>query len=191
MLKMRTILITLILISEFTALSGQQSKSLIPDTAVCNIVINDHVSTERILGKNIWDKLFESKGHLPRIEVLNKDRTQLLRLIFHYGGAKNSVDEFEIIKIDSLYKIPQKAIVLSCRGFVSGKKISLGMNRNEVTKILGVGYKLSSKDGMEQLYYSLDSKSGFVKRYNQFEYYIKCVFKDGVLIKYSFGFVEV
>ncbi|WP_217604408.1 hypothetical protein [Chitinophaga sp. GbtcB8] len=168
------------------AASGQQY--LKPDTAVNKININDYESTELVLGKNSWSKQFEQAGSLPRIEVVNKTGTQILRLFFHYGGSKNSVDEFEIINIDSAYKIPKQAIHLKDGQFITSNKICLGISKEDLVKKLGNSYKSSISGEVERLVYTADSKSDFVRRYNQHGYYIRCVFKDDVLIKYSFGF---
>jgi hypothetical protein len=189
--KMKILLIFLSLLFVFTFSKGQQHKSFIPDTMVIQIKINDIGTTEAILGKNIWQCLFESKGNLPRIELINKTKNQSLRLIFHYGGSKNSVDEFEILKIDSFYKIPTQAKVLKIDTFVTGNGIKLGISKDEIVRILGNNYKSNAKGKIEELLYTLDSKAAFVKRYNQFEYYIRCLFKNGILVKYSFGFVDI
>lgn len=188
---MRTILFLLSLTFASTFSNGQQRKSFIPDTTVNQIKISDYRSTERILGKDVWKKLFESKGNLPRIEVVNNTKTESLRLIFHYGGSKNSADEFEIVKIEKSYKIPTQATILKVDTFITGNKIRLGMSKDEVVNILGSGYKFNVKGETEELLYILNNKSRFVKRYNQFEYYIRCFFKDGVLLKYSFGFTAI
>lgn len=170
---------------------GQQNERLKPDTAVNNININDYKSTELLLGKNIWNKQFEHTGSLPRIEIVNKTKTQILRLFFHYGGSKNSVDEFEIMSIDSAYKIPKKAIYLKDERFITSNKICLGISKKDLVNKLGNSYKSSISGSIERLVYTIDDKSNFVKRYNQYRYYIKCTFKNDILIKYSFGFESV
>jgi hypothetical protein len=90
------------------------------------------------------------------------------------------VDEFEIRKIDKSYKIPTQARILEVDTFITGNKIRLGMSKEEVVKILGDGYKSNAKGKTEELLYTLNNKSEFVKRYNQFEYYIRCFFEGGV-----------
>jgi len=180
-------LISSLLLLTVTA-SGQQHEGLKPDTAVNNININDYESTERVLGKNSWSKQFEQAGSLPRIEAVNKTGTQILRLFFHYGGSKNSVDEFELMSVDSAYKIPKQAIHLKDEQFITSNKISLGISKGDLVKKLGNSYKSSVSGNVERLVYTVDSKSNFVRRYNQHMYYIRCVFKGDTLIKYAFGF---
>ncbi|WP_142687372.1 hypothetical protein [Chitinophaga polysaccharea] len=184
----KILIITIILLLSTRYVNGQQPVRLIPDTAVNGIRLNDYVSTEKVLGKNIWNKLFEQGKSLPRIELVNKSKTQALRLFFHYGGSKNAVDEFEILLIDSTYKAPKQVVVLPAEVFVSSRKIRLGISREEVVKILGNNCKTHANGSTEQLTYAMNEKAGFVKRYNQFGYYIKCIFSKGILVKYAFGF---
>jgi hypothetical protein len=185
---MKNILIILVLVLSAQHSNGQQPARLVPDTAVNGIRLDDYNTTEKVLGKNIWNKQFEQAGSLPRIELVNKSKTQALRLFFHYGGSKNAVDEFEILCIDSTYKTPKQAVLIKDELFVTSRKIRLGITREEIVKILGNNYKTNTTGNTERLVYVLDQKSGFVKRYNQYQYYIKCILNKGVVVKYAFGF---
>src|SRR5258708_18432 len=167
-------------------------KSIIPDTSVNGIKLNDPASTEKVLGPKVWEKHFEAGGLLPRIEIVNHDRTQVLRLLFHYGGSKNSVDEFEILAIDKSYKLPTQVIVMDVDRFLESRSIALLIKKESVIKAIGNKYKvLKGMADYEQLYFEIDNSSDFVKRHNEYKYYIKCSFKNGSLIKYSFGFQSV
>lgn len=171
-----------------------QGASIVPDTAVNKIKLADRTSTEKVLGSAIWSKHFEAGGFLPRIEIVNKDRTQVLRLLFDYGGAKNSVDEFELAAIDKSYKLPAKAVVLDVPGFTTSRKIALGMAKAEVVKIFGGAgaFKMvSNKGGIEEVLLEIDETTDFVKRYNEYKYFVRCRFRQGILVKYSFGFEPV
>ncbi|HMI63784.1 MAG TPA: hypothetical protein VK518_22870 [Puia sp.] len=169
-----------------------QGRAIIPDTSVSKIKLGDHASTEKVLGARIWDKCFEAGGILPRIEIVNRDTTQVLRLLFHYGGSRNSVDEFELLTIDKGYKLPRKAAKMDVVGFVTSKNIRLGMSRESIVKAIGNKFKIvSNKGGGEEIYFELDESNQFVKRYNEDTYYIRCRFRNGVLVRYSFGFEYV
>ncbi|MEI3800488.1 hypothetical protein SAMN05660461_6406 [Chitinophaga ginsengisegetis] len=185
---MKNILIIAVLVLSIQYSNAQQRVRFVPDTAVNSIHLNDYSTTEKVLGKNIWNKQFEQAKSLPRIELVNKSKTQALRLFFHYGGSKNAVDEFEILCIDSTYKMPKQTVLISDELFVTSRKIRLGITREEIVKILGDNYKTATAGDTEGLAYVLDQKSGFVKRYNQYRYYIKCTLNKGVLVKYAFGF---
>jgi hypothetical protein len=161
----------------------------IPDTSVNKIELSDYRSTERVLGDSVWGKKFESDGLFPRIELINRARTQVLRLFFHYGGSKNSVDEFEMLDIDRHYKMPEYAIALDIDSFKTSRRIVLDIRKDSLINILGNGCKaFRKKSGYEELYYEVVSPSNLLKRYKQYKYYVKCVLKKGRLIKYSFGF---
>lgn len=47
---------------------------------------------------------------MPRIEVINRDSTQALRLLVEYGGTMNSLNQFQIVAVDKHYKFPRKAV---------------------------------------------------------------------------------
>lgn len=170
-----------------------QVSGVAPDTSVNNIKLGDRASTERVLGgAKVWEKHFEAGSILPRIEVVNRDTTQVLRLLFHYGGSKNSVDEFELRTIDKTYRLPAKTIKLEVSTFVTSRKISLGMRRDSVLKAIGDKFKvLSNKGGVEEIIFELDETSPLVIRHNEAAYYIRCRFKNGKLDRYSFGFEAV
>jgi hypothetical protein len=178
----------IIFITQFT-FGQQKSVSFIPDTSVNNIKLNDYVSTEKVLGAKAWEKNFEANNLFPRIEIVNQNKKQILRLLFHYGGSKNSVDEFEILAIDKSYKFPKQTIAMSTRSFKTSRDITLFTKKSKVIKMLGSKYKVLNKRGdYEQVHFEIGNPSNFLKRYNQYKYYISCTFKKGFLIKYSFGF---
>jgi hypothetical protein len=169
---------------------GQQ-KRMIPDTAVNAIRLGEYASTEKVLGARLWDKHFEAGGMLPRIELVNHDKTQVLRLLFHYGGSRNSVDEFELLTIDKTYKLPAKVVRMDVAGFVTSRKIALGVSKDSVMKVFGNIFKTISMGRVEVVFFEMDESTAFVKRHNEYMYYIKCSFRNGRLIKYSFGFESV
>ncbi len=163
------------------------------DTAVYNIKLANYASTVQALGNNCWRYCFEQNNSLPRIELVNRHTMQVLRLYFNYGGAKNTVDAFEILMFDSSYKIPLQAIVVNdSAGFVTSKKITLGLTKARVQNVLGRNiWQTITKGNKGQLvcmYVNSNAASPVLKRYNQPQYYIKCIFTNGVLTGYSFGF---
>jgi uncharacterized membrane protein len=167
-------------------------RAMIHDTAVNKIKLGDPRSTEKVLGPRIWDKNFEADGLWPRIEIVNRDSTQVLRLMVEYGGVKNSANQFQIIAIDKHYKFPRKAVRVNIDSFTTSRKISLFLKKESVLKILGNSYKvLRGKGGNEELFFESSESDDFVKRYNEYKYFIQCVFRNGVLVNYWFGFEAV
>jgi hypothetical protein len=77
-------------------------------------------------------------------------------------------------------------------GFVTSRKIALGISKDCVMKVFGNTFKtLGNKAGVEVISFEMDESTAFVKRHNEYKYYIKCSFRNGMLIKYSFGFESV
>jgi hypothetical protein len=168
---------------------GQHS---IPDTAVNKLKLGDYKNTERIFGP-VWDKKsFEADGLLPRLEIVNRDNTQVLRLMVDYGGTKDAANQFEILAVNKHYKFPRKLLRMNIDSFTTSRKITLFLKKESVIKILGKGYKvLSGKGGDEEVFFESSESDDFVKRYNEYKYFIQCSFRNGVLVKYWFGFESV
>ena len=167
-------------------------KAMIVDTAVNKIKLGDYKSTERVLGPRVWEKSFEADGLLPRLEIVNRDSTQVLRLLVDYGGTKNAADQFEIVAIDKHYKLPRKLVRTNIDTFRTSRKITLFLQKDSVIKILGRSYKvLSGRGGNEELFFESSETDDFVKRHNEYKYFIQCSFRNGVLVKYWFGFESV
>jgi uncharacterized membrane protein len=166
--------------------------AMIHDTAVGRIKMGDPESTVKVLGPRIWEKHFEGDGLLPRIEVINRDSTQVLRLMIEYGGIKNSANQLQILAVDSRYKFPRKAVRVNVDKFTSGLKVSLSQKKESVIRVLGKDYKvLAGKGGDEEIIYESSETDELVKRYNEYKYFIRCVFRKGVLVNYWFGFEPV
>jgi hypothetical protein len=171
------------------ALSQTNKTSFREELGISNIYLEDATSLQKVLGKNIWDKHFEANEMFPRIECLNKEKTQILRLFFFYGGAKNNVAEFELLYLPLKYKKPKQIVSTNIVQFKSTNGIQLGMTKQAVIKIIGKNYKTEKKDGFEQItYYTDDTTKGILKKLSGVAYFIKCKFKNGKLWQYNFGF---
>ena len=164
----------------------------IPDSAINNLKLGDYKNTERIFGA-VWDKKsFEADGLLPRLEIVNRDSTQVLRLMVEYGGVKDAANQFEILAVNKHYKFPRKLLRMNVDTFKTSRKITLFLPKDSVIRILGRNYKASGgKEGNEELFFEIDDSNHFVKRYNEWKYFIECTFRNGVLVDYSFGFEDV
>lgn len=172
-------------------LFGQQKKiEAFPiEKSVSNMHLQDPHTTTSVFGPDAWNKHFEADDMFPRVECVNINKTQGLRLFFHYGGTKNAVAEFEIFLVNKDYRKPDKAIQLKVDEFKSGAGVSLGLSREEVISLLGKRYKSMKKNEEEEIvYYTDDPNSDVLKIYNEIAYFIKCRFRKGRLVKYNFGF---
>lgn len=168
----------------------KQNLNLFPiEKSICNIYLQDEKTTTKILGANIWDKHFETDSMFPRIECVNKNGSEGLRLFFHYGGVKNAVAEFELFSIGKRYKRPAKAITFNTYQFKSGHNITLGLTRRQIVNILGKNFKSTKGKNEEEIkYYTDDPNTEVLKKYGGVAYFIKCHFKNDKLVQYNFGF---
>jgi hypothetical protein len=176
----------------FSLISFAQKQNLNPfpvEKSISNIYLQDEKTTTKILGANIWDKHFEADSMFPRIECINKNGSEGLRLFFHYGGVKNAVAEFELFSIGKGYKRPAKAVKYNIRQFKSGHNITLGLSKQQVLKILGKKFKSTKGKSEEKIkYFTDDPNTEVLKKYRGVAYFINCHFKDNKLVRYNFGF---
>jgi len=157
------------------------------DISVNGIYNGDPESSTRVLGKKIT--LIESRIEFPHVNVLNKDKTEVLVLIFHPGDIRNSFNEFRVRPVAPGFN--EEAFHLEkVDSFKTGKNISLGLNKGKVVSILGYGFQEKVKGNMKILKYVIDNfeSSSFLKYYNMPIYYGEYEFKNNKLMKFSFGF---
>ncbi|OKS88203.1 hypothetical protein RG47T_3667 [Mucilaginibacter polytrichastri] len=144
------------------------------------------------LGKNSWGREFEKEDGfgMPRIEVTNADKTQLLRLGFFEGDFENNVQAFQIQYLPANYKRSAKTAKINTPAFISALNIKLGMTKAEVIKRIGNSYKSTKDKGFAKLkWYTNDPNSAFLKEYKAVGYSIECKFDtSGKLTQYYFGF---
>lgn len=161
------------------------------DKGVNGIWLYEAKTVTSKLGKNVWQQHeFAPNEGYPRIECLSKDQKQILRLFFMEGGYENEPAGFQILQKPLGYKNPTKVKLVDIAIFKSQRGIVLGMAKNEVVKLLGMGFdSRKEKSGMETItYYTNKQEDHVFKEYNGVGYSIIAVFKNNKLIDYSFGF---
>ena len=157
------------------------------DISINGIFLEDNISIEDILGKDI--KLSKPKNDFPQANFLNSDSSQILTLIFHYGNEKNKFSEFRVRKNEEKMKSSYPVLCgVDC--FITYKGIKLGISRNDLVRILGDGYKEIKDSDYHVIIYRLKNveDSQFLKYYNLPSYFGKYVFKNNKLERFSFGF---
>jgi len=181
---------TAFLLLNFNLLRADTNLPEIPkagDISVNGIYIGDPVSSARVLDTEI--KLIESRSDFPYFNVLNKDKTQVLVLVFHPGNIRNSFSEFRVRPVDPGFN--EEAFHLKkIDSFRTGKNISLGFSKGRVVSILGEGFQEELKGNVKILKYVINNyeNSPFLKYYNMPFYYGEYEFKNNKLMKFSFGF---
>jgi hypothetical protein len=162
------------------------------DIGVSGIKLQSANSTTVVLGKNAWNGKFEKEDGfgMPRIEVINADKTQLLRLGFFEGDFENNVQAFQIQYLPANYKLSAKTAKINTPAFISALNIKLGMTKADLIKRIGNSYKASKDKGSAKLkWYTNDPNSSFLKEYKAVGYTIECKFDtNGKLSQYYFGF---
>lgn len=178
-----------------TTIAYSQQKNCISfqyDIGISGIKLENANSVTTALGKNSWSREFEKEDGfgMPRIEIINADKTQLLRLGFFEGDFENNVQAFQIQYLPANYKLSTKTAKINTPNFISTLHIKLGMTKAEIIAKIGKGYKTSKEKGLEKLkWYTNDPKSAFLKKYSAIGYSIECTFNaSGQLSEYYFGF---
>ncbi|MET4080595.1 hypothetical protein ABIB40_000539 [Pedobacter sp. UYP30] len=149
------------------------------DYKVNNVALYDDKSLTDTFGKEVWEKHeFEGNKLFPRIEILNKNGNQLLRLYFHYGGSKNEVAGMEILQKPIGYKFNKKIIRSNENIFKSALGISIGASKKCVLEKIGKKYNISrDKKLVETItYYTNNEKAKVFRKFNGIGYKIICKF---------------
>jgi len=156
------------------------------DESISGIFFHNSKSTKKVLGKDSWTKLYETKGDLPRMFRYNKDKSEILTLFFHHGGVKNEWAEFQVEKVKK--KSGKIKVLKGIDHFISGKGIKLGMKIEQLKKILGE----PNKKAENILSYRIEDiklkKYKILVEHNLPIYYGKYHFDKGRLSKFRFGF---
>lgn len=161
------------------------------DTGVSGIRLQNAESTVLVLGKNAWTKRFEKPDDFSfiKIECLNADATERLRIAFFEGGFKNEAQVFKISRVTAGYKPGVKTIRTKIPQFTSQLGIHLGMYEQEVKKIIGGNYKTRISKGAKTLtWYTTNPKTYILSHYRAIGYTIECKFIRHQLTEYYFGF---
>lgn len=191
----RLILILVLLITGFLFCEELVLAPKFVDISVINIFLGNEESSRQVLGDSIpiselaqFD--YDEYAIMPHISYHNKDKKQILTLIFHPGCNKNSFSE--IIIRDSIKSSEETIYYLdTINSFITGKKIELGLSKKDVLDILGSNFKIELMDrNVEIIKYRIVDfeKSDFLKEYNSPEYYGKYKFINNILVEFSFGF---
>jgi len=160
----------------------------IPDTSICNIALDSHISIEREFGDIMGDSINEKNGY----EVFyfsNIDTSEYLTLVFFPGNTKNAFSRFVISKFETR-PINRRLSYTRCSVFSTESQIKLGISITELEEIKGRGYLKTQKSNFEIYTYSVtsDINSPFYRRYKLPIYSAIYRFKNNKLVEFEFGF---
>jgi hypothetical protein len=187
MVKMNIFFIFSILIS-IVCSAKQNADPIIHDITVNGkIKLRNSFSIEKNLG-DVMSKLNSDKD-LPDVYFKNKSGTEYLRLVFFSGDTKNIISLFEVSKIGLISK-PPKIYQSVFPYFFTESGIKLEMTMSDVVGKKGNKFKKTSKGELIVLKYRINYETNpkFLTAYNMPLYIAEYTFKNGVLVKFIFGF---
>jgi len=125
----------------------------------------------------------------PKAYICNKDNSERLALVYYEGDTAYVISEFRVEQVMTRYidcSQPETAV----EHFVSGKGIALGMQREQLVRILGEPQKVHPQLDETVLIYRIDGKSasGFLQRYGAPAYFGQYHFRQDRLVRFDFGF---
>ena len=125
----------------------------------------------------------------PKAYICNKDNSERLALVYYEGDTAYVISEFRVEQVTTRYidcSQPETAV----EHFVSGKGIALGMQREQLVRILGEPQKVHPQLDETVLIYRIDGKSasGFLQRYGAPAYFGQYHFRENRLVRFDFGF---
>ncbi len=173
---------------------GQALPNMYPqevDLGMNEILINNRMTTEQVLGKDITAKIEEKS--LSFLRCHSRDSSEILDLFHHPNSPFNSFQEFHVFLRDTAGEdgaVKESICSLSPQHFISYRGVRLGMSINELIEIFGDNYRTESKSGEITLCYSIDSNmsSAFLQHYKRQRYEGRYLFRKGRLYRYEFGF---
>lgn len=175
------LLITTIL--PFTAFAETPQSA---DISLSGVILRNPASSVKVLGKDI--KVTEDESG-PNYSVYNRNKTEVARFVMHEGDNLNTFSEIKVKYADSKKKKDLPSLN-SVTNFVTGKKIKLGMSKEELFKILGSKHKTNKEEKTTIVKYMISDfqNSDFLQENNMPLYYGEYKFKKDKLIEFSFGF---
>lgn len=161
-----------------------------PDTTINRkLVLRNEKSLINFFNGKV-DLILDSKElAFPAIFFTNKSKTQYLIAYHYHGDLKNQFSLFEVGYYDESLK-GIKMAQTEYKLFMTESKIMLGMKKEEIIRKKGSNYITTENQNIESLRYVLSDyqNSTLLKKYNLPLYYSEYNFKDGNLIRFTFGF---
>ena len=160
----------------------------LPDTSVCNFILESRSSIESGYGDIMGDSANAEKGY-ETFYFSNVDTSEYLKLIFFPGNTRNAFSRFVVSEFDTRPK-NRRLYCSQCPAFVTENQIKLGITLAELEKIKGVEY-FQAKEGDLDVYaysYTIDPESEFYRRYRMPVYSEVYRFHNGKLVEFEFGF---
>ena len=125
----------------------------------------------------------------PKAYVCNADTTERLALGYYEGDTAYVISEFRVEQVATRY-VDCSQPATPVEHFVSGKGVALGMQREQLVRILGEPHQEHPQLDEVVLVYRIDDKnaSDFLQHHSAPAYFGQYHFREDQLVRFSFGF---
>lgn len=154
---------------------GDSSGAAFVDTAVNNIRFDDCSTITRLFGDSIH--LLPDYDDLPKIQIKNKNVTELLTMYMWNGSTSCSFQQYQVEAMDKKTLVYSGQYYLDVDRFISGRGVYLGLREADLIRLLGTPMSVDSSTQEKVYKYEVLNDLYFG------EYH----FKKGVLFKFRFG----
>jgi len=161
-------------------LASHNKIDFVPDIKINDLEIENPTSIVNAVG-SLKEKIIDDQS-LPHAIFSNIEGNEKLRLVLFPGASHNDIYQFKLGYDE------KNGIQSSYTEFVTESGIKLGLDKKEIIKIKGEGFKSSLSS---ELYYEISNyeSSEFLKKYNLPVYFARYTFdKNEKLKKIHFGF---
>lgn len=157
------------------------------ELALSGIQLNDAQSAKTPFG--MQPVLDDPDSDRPKAFICNADRSERLALVYYEGDTAYVISEFRVEQVATRY-VDCTQPTTPIEQFVSGKGIALGMQREQLVRILGEPHQEHFQLDEIVLIYRIDDKnaSGFLQHYSAPAYFGQYHFRQDQLVRFSFGF---
>ena len=172
--------------------SEYKNVGFIADTTINNKFLLENYQSIEIFFRGFNDfKLVEQLRSSPVAIFSNKAQNEYLLAYQYEGGTKNAFSCFEIGKLSELQNVAKTSITkIGFDNFYTENTLQLGQSIEDVKRIKGNTYTLTSEANEKTISYKIDDeKSDFLKRYNMPSYFLQITFNKTEKVKrIIFGF---
>lgn len=172
------------------------------EVSVSGIKLNSSKSLKNVIGEKNYQAV-KNLYVFDTLDFTNDSMTEVISLTFHTGGSVGEVDEFYVRRqgtvLDSRVRhfdsnngvnLKKKIVRLEAKNFVTNSGVKLGINSEDLIKVLGKPHKKEKlSNGIKfKYYFEKDKSCKILTEYNMPIYFGYYFFVDNKLTEYKFGF---
>jgi len=154
---------------------GDSTGAAFEDTTINNIGFDDCSTITRLFGDSI--RLLPDCDDLPRIQIKNRNGTELLTMYMWNGSTSCSFQQYQIEAMNEKTLFYSGQYFLDAKSFISGRGVKLGLGETDLVKLLGTPTSVETS-GQERVYKYEVLNDLYFGEYH---------FINGILFKFRFG----